>query len=276
MPITPSPVASDDWLAERFVAGTALVEEAGALALGYFERVETLSPQAKGRQDMFSEADLEVERLIRTRLAERFPDDAFLGEESGRGDVAGSRGVWVVDPIDGTQPFLVGLASWCVSIGFVTDGHAELGFVSAPARRELFLGRRGHGATLNGRPIHVSASSSLDDGLISVGMSPRISADQILGCLAPVLRAGAVYYREGSGALSLCYVAAGRLIAYIEAQLNAWDGAAGLAIVEAAGGQVNDFFAGEGLWRGSPVVAAPRALYPTLLEITLAAARAGT
>lgn len=263
-----------DWLGERFEAGSALIVEAGALALSFFERVGSLSPRAKGRQDMISEADIATERLIRARLAERFPEDAFLGEETGRGDVAGARGIWVVDPIDGTQPFLLGLTSWCVSIGFVVGGACELGFVAAPARDEVFIGRRGHGATLNGRPIHVSASTRLDDGLVCVGMSPRISADQILACLEPVLRQGAVYYREGSGALSLCYVAAGRLIGYLEAQLNAWDGAGGAAVVEAAGGHVNPWLEGDGLWHGGPIAAAPPALFPTLIEIAEAASRA--
>lgn len=265
---------ADAWLDDRFALGASLIAEAGALALGYFARVSTLVPRAKGRQDMISEADLAVEQLIRGRLAERFPEDAFLGEETGRGDVAGARGIWVVDPIDGTQPFLLGLTSWCVSIGFVSADVCEMGFVSAPARDEVFIGRRGRGATLNGRPIHVSASTRLDDGLVCVGMSPRISADQILACMEPVLRQGAVYYREGSGALSLCYVAAGRLIGYLEPQLNAWDGAGGAAIVAAAGGSVNPFLAGDGLWHGGPIAATTPALFPTLLGIAEAASRA--
>jgi myo-inositol-1(or 4)-monophosphatase len=262
------------WLDERFALGAELIEEAGALALGFFERVESLSPRAKGRQDMISEADVAVERLIRDRLAQRFPDDAWLGEETGRRDVAGARGIWVVDPIDGTQPFLLGLTSWCVSIGFVLEGRCEMGFVAAPARDEVFVGRRGAGATLNGRPIQVSASSRLDAGLVCVGMSPRITPDQILACMEPILRQGAVYYREGSGALSLCYVAAGRLVGYLEPQLNAWDGAGGAAIVEAAGGRVNPFIAGDALWHGGPIAASSPALFPTLLEIAEAASRA--
>jgi len=135
----PEPTASaspDAWLDDRFALGAELIEEAAALALGFFERVETLQPRAKGRQDMISEADLATERLIRARIAERFPEDAFLGEETGRDDVAGARGIWVVDPIDGTQPFLLGLTSWCVSIGFVVGGECEMGFVAAPARDE--------------------------------------------------------------------------------------------------------------------------------------------
>jgi myo-inositol-1(or 4)-monophosphatase len=274
MPDPTATPAPDAWLDDRFALGAALIGEASALALGFFERVDELSPRAKGRQDMISEADLATEELIRSRIMERFPEDAWLGEESGRGDVAGARGIWVVDPIDGTQPFLAGLTSWCVSIAFVRDDACEMGFVAAPARGEVFVGRRGHGATLNGRPIHVSSSTSLDNGLVCVGMSPRITADQILACMEPVLRQGAVYYREGSGALSLCYVAAGRLIGYLEAQLNAWDGAGGAAIVEAAGGRVNPFIAGDALWHGGPIAAAPPALFPTLLAIAEAAYRA--
>ncbi len=216
---------------------------------------------------MVSEADVAVEALIRDRLRARFPDDAFFGEESGLTEVEGAHYVWVVDPIDGTQPFLSDLSSWCVSIGLARDGILEMGFLAAPARDEVFLGWRGHGATLNGRPLRVSTSTSLDDGLLSVGMSPRIGADQILPMFERLLRQGVVYYREGSGALSLAYVAAGRLIGYLEPHLNSWDGAAGVAIVEAAGGRVNDWFSQDTLLTGGPIVAAPPALYPALAAV---------
>jgi myo-inositol-1(or 4)-monophosphatase len=256
-----------DGLTERFEYGSGLIREAAAMAQGFYESQESLTVRSKGTQDVVSEADLEVETLIRGRLAERFPEDAFFGEESGRNEVEGAAGIWIVDPIDGTQPFLSDLSSWCVSIAYAQDRVLEMGFVAAPARAEVFMGRRGHGATLNGRPIHVSRSTRLDDGLLSIGMSPRIDADQILPMFDALLRRGVVYYREGSGALSLAYVAAGRLIGYLEPHLNSWDGAAGVAIVEAAGGQVNDFLAGDALWVGGPCVAAPPALYPALAEV---------
>jgi myo-inositol-1(or 4)-monophosphatase len=258
---------SEAGLAERFAFGAALISEAAALALSYFGRLDTLTVEAKGTQDMVSEADVETERHIRGRLAERFPEDAFMGEESGRAEVEGAAGIWVVDPIDGTQPFVLGLTSWCVSIGYVRHGVIELGFVAAPARGEVFMGQRGHGATLNGQPIQVSASTRLDDGLLAIGMSPRIGADVVLSYMAPLLRQGAIYYREGSGALSLCYVAAGRLIGYLEAHLNSWDCAGGLAIAQAAGAQVNDYLVGDALWQGGPVIACPPALYPTLSAV---------
>jgi myo-inositol-1(or 4)-monophosphatase len=253
-----------DGLDERFAFGRGLIDEAAVLALDFNRRLDSLTIKSKGTQDVVSEADVQVEQLIRGRIAERFPEDAFFGEESGLGEVEDARHIWVVDPIDGTQPFLCGLSSWCVSIGLACEGELEMGFLAAPGRDEIFVGRKGHGATLNGAPISVSRSTSLDDGLLSIGMSPRIGVDEILPMFDHLLRQGVVYYREGSGALSLAYVAAGRLIGYLEPHLNSWDGAAGVAIVEAAGGQVNQWFSMDKLLTGGPIVAAPPALYAEL------------
>ena len=258
------PVSADHGLDERFDFGAALITRAAALAQQFYLRQASLTVRTKGIQDVVSEADTEVEKLIRDAVEERFAADAFFGEEFGHNEVEGASDVWIVDPIDGTQPFLSGLSSWCVSIGFAREGRLEMGFVAAPARDEIFMGRRDHGATLNGRSIHVSESTRLDDGLVSIGMSPRIGPDEILPIVDKLLRQGVVYYREGSGALSLAYVAAGRLIGYIESHLNSWDGAAGVAIVEAAGGRVNDFLAGDALRKGGPVVATNEALYAAL------------
>jgi myo-inositol-1(or 4)-monophosphatase len=257
-------VSADRGLDERFDFGGALITRAAALAQQFYLRQASLTVRTKGIQDVVSEADTEVEKLIRDAVEKRFAADAFFGEEFGHNEVEGASDVWIVDPIDGTQPFLSGLSSWCVSIGFAREGRLEMGFVAAPARDEIFMGRRDHGATLNGRSIHVSESTRLDDGLVSIGMSPRIGPDEILPIVDKLLRQGVVYYREGSGALSLAYVAAGRLIGYIESHLNSWDGAAGVAIVEAAGGRVNDFLAGDALRKGGPVVATNEALYAAL------------
>ncbi len=113
---------SRDPLAERFAFGAALIEEAAALAKRYYQSQESLTVRSKGTQDVVSEADTEVERLIRGAVEQRFPDDAFFGEEFGHNDVEGAEAIWIVDPIDGTQPFLCELSSWCVSIGFAWAG----------------------------------------------------------------------------------------------------------------------------------------------------------
>ena len=132
-----------DELAERFDFGAALIAEAAALAQRFYDRQASLTVRSKGTQDVVSEADTEVERLIRGAVEARFPSDAFFGEEFGHNEIEGAEDVWIVDPIDGTQPFLSGLSSWCVSIGFARRGRLEMGFVAAPARDEIFLGRRG-------------------------------------------------------------------------------------------------------------------------------------
>lgn len=255
---------ADDGLQDRYEFGVELIQEAGALAMSFFDRLDSLTVKDKGPQDVVSEADVETERLIRRRIEERFPTDAFLGEESGRSDVAGAEGIWVVDPIDGTQPFVNGLGSWCVSIAYVRDGDVELGFVIVPVQQELFIGRRGVGATLNGREISVSSATALNQGITYVGYSSRITADDILPVFDRLLRQGGMYIRDGSGTLGLCNVACGRLLGYVEPHINSWDAAAALGIIEAAGGQINDFLAGDGMWSGNPVVAGPPALYPAL------------
>ena len=252
----------------RFDLGTRLVSEAGELAMSYFQRLGSLTIKSKGPQDMASEADLNTEILIRDRLAAAFPEDAFLGEETGRTDaVAGARGIWVVDPIDGTQPFVSNMHNWCVSIAFVLDGRTELGFVAAPARRELFIARRGHGATLNGAPIAVRPAARMTDGLVGLGYSSRTPPGEFLPLLATLLDQGGMFVRSGSGALMLCDVACGRLIGYIEQYINSWDCLAALTMIEAAGGVVSDFLADDGMWRGHALAAGAPEVFPGLASL---------
>jgi len=257
-------VADSKALQERFDFASGLVEEAGRLANSYFQRQDTLTIKSKGLQDMVSQADVAVEVLIRDALRARFPSDGFLGEETGRDVLGASEIVWVVDPIDGTQPFVNGLSAWCVSIGLVVAGKIEMGFIGVPARGETFTGGRNNAAQLNGKPIKVSDAGSLKDGLLGTGYSPRLKPDDYLAVFGRVLRQGGVFYRDGSGALSLAYVAAGRLIGYMEPHINSWDCVGALAVIEAAGGQINDFLAADGLHKGNRVLAGGPKLYPAL------------
>lgn len=254
-------------LTARYEFASDLIKEAGQLALDYFHRLGTLTIKHKGEQDMASEADLNVEMLIRNRLSSRFPEDAFLGEETGRTEFSAGQGVWVVDPIDGTQPFINGLSGWCVSIAFVLNGKLEMGLVYGPARGELFQGYRDQPATLNGNPIQVGNAKRLVDGILGVGYSPRIQPDEFLPLFSRLLNQGSMFYREGCGALALCYVAAGRLIGYVEPHINSWDCLGALAVVQAAGGVINDFLANDGLWKGNRVIAGPPTLYSTLVGL---------
>ena len=252
---------------QRFAFASDLIAEAGAVALEYFGRVSTLAVNSKGLQDVVTEADVAVENLIKDRLADRYPSDAFLGEETGHADFPGSTGIWVVDPIDGTQPFVSGLPTWCISIAYVQNGAVVFGLVFNPVADELFTGGVGVRAELNGRPIAPHPGSSLTDGLTYLGCSPRVTADQVVPVLDRLLAGGGMFIRNGSGALGLCDVACGRLLGYVEAHINSWDCLGAVGVLNAAGARVSDFLAGDGLLRGNPIVAGPPAVYEQLVTV---------
>ena len=252
-------------MTDRFEVAEAAIRSAGALALRHAGRLAQLEVRSKGTQDVVTEADLEIELLLRQRLLEAFPEDRFFGEETGADALEGAHGLWVVDPIDGTQPFVSGMASWCISVAFVQDGELDFGLILAPRAEELFTGGRGRPATLNGRPLSPHGGTALTDGITAVGYSPRIGADDILPVFDRLLRAGGMYYRNGSGALTLCEVAAGRLLGYVEPHINAYDCLAGIAIVRAAGGRTNDWLAApDAMLSGNRIVAGPPQMYDEL------------
>ncbi len=251
----------------RLEFATQLIREAGTVALDYFGRLSTLTVNSKGVQDVVSEADVAVENHLKGRLADRFPTDAFLGEETGHADFPGSTGIWVVDPIDGTQPFVSGLATWCISMAYVRDGAVLLGLVLNPVADELFVGGNGVPATLNGDAMRPHPGTSLADGLTYLGYSPRVPREQVVPVLDRLLAAGGMFVRNGSGALGLCDVACGRLIGYVEAHINSWDCLGAVAVLHAAGARVSDFLAGDGLLQGNPIVAGPPAVYDDLVAV---------
>lgn len=254
-------------LEQRFKLGADLVREAGELALGYFNKRDALTIHNKGPQDLASEADLNTELLIRDRIAKAFPQDAFLGEETPPTDYADGQGIWVVDPIDGTQPFCMGLSSWCVSIAFVQNGELQFGMVNAPARGELFVGGRNFPSTLNGAPICASSASSVKQGLTSTGYSPKSGPSQFMPAFQRLLEAGGMFYRDGSGALGLCYVAAGRLVGYFEPFIMSWDALGALAVCDGAGVTRSDFLANHDLRKGNAIIAAAPKAYAEISAI---------
>lgn len=241
-------------LEDRYRLGVDVIREAGELALGYFNAREKLNVQAKGPQDLASEADLNTELLIRERITKAFPEDAFLGEETPPTEYSEGQGIWVVDPIDGTQPFVCGMSCWCVSIAFIKNGKLEFGMVNAPARDELFAGGRSFPSTLNGKPIKGMASGTIKDGLTGTGYSLKSGPAMFLPAFQRFLEAGGMFYRDGSGALSLCYVAAGRLVAFFEPVIKSWDCLGGMGVVEGVGLQNSDFLANDGLHKGNRLV----------------------
>ena len=239
----------------RYHAAQVLVRDAGLYAIQWFRKIDSLHTEKKGPQDWVSEADREVEKMIRRRLDTLFPDDGFLGEESGNRNLD-AEGIWVVDPIDGTSCFLNGLSSWCVSIAFVVNNQIEIGLIYAPCTDELFATQRGYVATLNGRVMKPSKAVSLAEGIVGLGYSPKSSIEATKKAFDYLLKKGGVYHDVGSAALMLAYVAAGRYIGVYEFQINSWDCLAGIALVRETGGWTNDFLANDGLLSGNPVLAA--------------------
>jgi myo-inositol-1(or 4)-monophosphatase len=265
--LVPTPSDPQDPIATRFDVAKSVIVEAGALASGYFSRIGTLTVKAKGAHDLVSEADVQTELLIRDRFAKRFPEDAFFGEEGGPSAFSAGQGIWVVDPIDGTQPFLNDIATWCISIAYVMDGKLAFGLVYDPTRNELFAGGKRFAATLNGKPIATHAGQDLAAGVVSIGFSPRSPHAFLFSSLTKLLAEKGMFYCSGSGALSLAYVAAGRLLGHVEPHMNSWDCLGAMAIIEAAGGRVNDFLVGDALLAGNRVVAGPAALFEKLASL---------
>lgn len=256
-----------DETSRRLSLALELARAAGREGLGYFGRLGSLTIESKGHQDMVSEADRNVEVFIRARIVEAFPDDGIVGEEHApRPSRSGY--TWVIDPIDGTANFVNAIAAWTVVIAVVRDGVAEAGVIHEPSQDETFHASRGGGAFLNGRPLKVSQGASLAQGSLGTGFSNRREARNIVRLIDLLLDEGGVFFRNASGALMLAYVAAGRLLGYVEEHMNAWDCLAGLLLVEEAGGRVVTPDPATVLERGTMVVAAAPGVFDAVKRLT--------
>ena len=230
---------------------SAIAREAGARLKEFFVRgVET---EYKGDVDLVTVADRTAEKLIRERLSEAFPDHGIYGEEGTRDRLQGAFR-WYVDPLDGTTNFAHGFPHFCVSLGLEQrpvglaegqDGTLVAGVIYDPLLDEIFVAERGCGAWLNGKRLHVSRVAVLAESLIATGFPSRKRHDSpnIHFYQEFTLRSHGVR-RAGSAALDLAYIAAGRMDAFWEFKLNPWDTAAGLLLVEEAGGRITNFDGG--------------------------------
>lgn len=211
----------------------------------------------KGPQDFLTETDAAIEAHLRAAIAGAYPDDGFLGEETG-GELSGD--LWVVDPIDGTANFARGIPHYCISIAFVSGGAVQLAAIANPSAGELHFARRGRGATRNDLPIRVAPTSDYRAACVELGWSLRVPDTEYLRALGGILAEGANVRRAASGALGLAYVADGRSDAYAELHMHPWDCLAGLLLVEEAGGVTAPYLAGDGLRLGGAVLAATPAI----------------
>src|SRR2546421_736550 len=204
----------------------------------------TLQVSNKGDIDLVTEADLASEKLIIERIKSHYPRHAILAEESGAiQTVTGqSDWRWIVDPLDGTTNCAHGYPCFCVSIALERAGSIELGVIYDPVRDEVFAAERGQGATLNDRSVRVSAVDDLNAAMLCTGFpyNVRERPDFARDFANFTMKAQAVR-RDGSAALDLAYLACGRFDGFWEDGLNAWDIAAGVILIEEAGGRLTDF-----------------------------------
>ena len=219
-------------------AGSILVDRLG----------RALQVSNKGDIDLVTEADLASEKLIIERIKSHYPRHAILAEESGASEfVAGtSDWKWIIDPLDGTTNYAHGYPCFCVSIGLERAGALEIAAIYDPMRDEMFAAERGQGATLNGRRMRVSEIDDLNSAMLCTGFPynvrerPNFERD-----FANFTMEAQAVRRDGSAAIDLAYVACGRFDGFWEDGLNAWDVAAGVLLVEEAGGLVTDFEGGK-------------------------------
>ena len=238
-------------------AAMEIAREAGAILREEFDRPLEIS--YKGDVDIVTQADKRSEKAIVARLTEMYPEHSVAAEE-GTGHEGASEFRWHVDPLDGTTNFAHGYPCFCVSIALAQRDTLLAAVVFNPFYKELFAAARGEGATLNGKPIHVSKTASVSTSLLCTGfpvqnrqLSPNL---QFYGDFT--MRSHGVR-RDGSAALDLASVAAGRFEGFWEFGLKPWDTAAGVLLIEEAGGKVSDF-AGAPYKLGGPVILATNGL----------------
>jgi myo-inositol-1(or 4)-monophosphatase len=240
-------MAMEDFLNHSHIcnAGIEAALAAGDLLSKGFGTTFTIDSKPEGHQNLVTEYDKAAEALIFETLLRNIPSSSFLAEESG--SIAGREGadsvLWIIDPLDGTVNFAHGIPIFSVSIAAYVDGQVVAGVVYHPLLKELFVAERGKGATLNHKPLRVSKNNSNANAIVTTGFPYNVEENP-LGCidtLERILKSGIPVRRLGSAAIDLAYLAAGRFDAYWEVILHPWDMAAGILLVEEAGGKVTDY-----------------------------------
>jgi len=256
----------NDELKTRVEVGTRLALEAGEILRGFYGQLDGY--ENKGPIDLVTEADTASEEYLKREFQRMFPNDGFLAEEGGVGANGSTGYQWVVDPLDGTTNFVHCYPQFAVSIGLLFQGKEIFGVVFAPICEELYTGVKGEGAYLNERPISVSKTPAMDASLIASGFpyDRRERIEELLGRVKRVVTVAQGFRRMGAAALDLCAVAAGRADGFWEDNLNAWDLAAGVAIIEAAGGTVTGFDGKEHDLYGANTVASNGLIHDELIQ----------
>jgi myo-inositol-1(or 4)-monophosphatase len=248
-----------------------IARESGALLANFFER--RIPFELKGDFDLVTEADRSSEKLIVERLRSHFPSHNIVAEEGG-GHQSASEYCWYVDPLDGTTNFAHGFPVFNVTLALERAGELIAGVVFDPTRPEMFTAERGAGAYLNNRRIHVSKAMRIEDSLVATGFPSQKRHQNInihyyyqMAMISHGVR------RAGAAAIDLAYVASGRLDGFWEFGLNPWDMAAGILLVEEAGGACSNMQGSKALLRGPHLLADNGAIHSGMVEFFAQVAR---
>jgi myo-inositol-1(or 4)-monophosphatase len=231
-----------------------------------FKALGELEVELKAKNDYVTEADTLSEMIIIKTIKEHFPHHSIVAEESG--NFSGNEWRWFIDPLDGTKNFVHGLPAFCISIGVEHRGELVGGVINAPILGQLFVAERGAGAFCNGKRLSV-AKRSFEEALIATGFPFRGKEmlDRYLACFKEVFLKVSGLRRCGSAALDLAWTARGIFDGFWEMALNPWDIAAGVIMIEEAGGIVSDFNGGKGYLKSGNIIGASESVYEQLLKI---------
>jgi len=244
-----------------------LARAAGAVQMEHIHEIHRI--EFKDKKNLVTEVDKECERLIVDGIRAQFPDHDVLGEE-GEGERKESDFCWIIDPLDGTTNYAHQFPFFDVSIGLSNKGDIICGVIYDPNRDELFAAEKDKGATLGGKPIHVSKTTHLQDSLMATGFayvdhsSPRV--DNVSEFEAFVKASRAVR-RPGAAAIDLAYVACGRLDGFWEPNLKPWDMAAGALIIAEAGGRLSTYDGGSFDLYGTEIVASNGLIHDEIVKV---------
>ena len=236
------------------------------------QNLSSIKVEQKSLHDYVSEVDRGAEKIITKRILSSFDGHQILGEEYGSQGIDEAQWQWVIDPLDGTTNFLRSIAHYAVSIAVLKDGVVEHGVIFDPTKNEMFTASRGKGATLNGLPINVSSSAVNKGGLLATGIpfggQNLEGVDVFSDVMVDLLKLQTSGIRRlGAAALDLAYVAAGRYEGFWESNLKLWDIAAGVLLVQEAGGSVSDLGGKQNHLNSGDVLAASLGYYEQMLSV---------
>lgn len=245
-----------------------IAQQAGQFIAQEAAHFSTDVVEYKGLNNVVSYVDKETEKMLVERLSALLPEAGFITEEETTAQERNKEWLWIIDPLDGTANFVHGLPLFSVSIGLMHQQKMVLGVIYEVTQQRSFWAVRGGGAFCNDTPIHVSRATTLPESLLATGF-PYYDFDkmpQYLHILQALMRKTHGLRRLGSAAIDLAYVACGWFEGFYEYNLNSWDMAAGVLIVEEAGGQVSDFSGGDNYILGGDVIASNRLIHKELLQ----------